>query len=75
MLKSCLRLNIQLSLDQNNLTPITQGVYNAIAEATDSQDQSSSNLNEIARNFRRINLNCTSNNNSRVCVTVVYDKY
>lgn len=55
-----LLMMFQLPLVPENLTPITQGIFDAVVQATDAQDQSVSNLNEIAGNYRRISVNCSA---------------
>jgi len=50
---------LQLALVPENLTPITEGIYSAIVQATDDRDQSESNLIKIEESFRRLSVNCS----------------
>ena len=47
-------------MEQGNLNNITQGVYNAVANATSAEDQSQANLNLIEESYRRLSVNCNS---------------
>ena len=47
-------------MEQGNLDNITQGVYNAVANATNAEDQSQANLNLIEESYRRLSVNCNA---------------
>ena len=52
---------LQLPLGPGNLPVITQGVFNAVDQARNSEDQSALNLEVIAREYRRLE-NCSATN-------------
>ena len=59
--------SLQLPLS-TSLPGITQGIYDSVLQATDDEDQSESNIKELARLYRSVDSNCTDEVNLlRLC--------
>ena len=60
--------SLQLSLNTSNVANITEGVLDAIVQASIDEDQTESNLNQIVDVYKRFEMNCTTENQVCTCV-------